>query len=138
MVLKGQVFMLDVLFAFFVILLSFASFMSLLYLSDRTMTGHYREFITQKKLLDASEKLITIELADYSGNSLRHHSLSIDKIQKFCELGLDGIKRNLALDGYNISLKIGELLNEGNCSGMTVKRIALCGGNVCVLKICAE
>jgi len=137
MVLKGQAFMLDVMFAFFVILLSFASFMSLLYLSDRTMTGRYHEFITQKKLLDASEKLVTIELADYSGNSLKHHSLSIDKIRSFGALGLEKIRRNLALDGYNISLDIGEL-SEGNCSGMTVKRIALCGGDACVLRICAE
>jgi len=143
MVLKGQVFMLDVSFAFFVLLLIFFSFLQVIALSNKTMVEGYENFVRQKRVLDASEKLVSIELAEYSENTLKHHVLSLDKINNFERLGLEKIKENLLLDDYDVSIVIkteeGRLLGLGNASdGTVIKRIAICGGNVCVLEIHAE
>jgi len=143
MVLKGQVFMLDVTIAFFVILLMFFFFLNVSSLSNRTMTESYQNFVKEKRLLDASEKLVSIELADYSENTLKHHVLSLDKIADFSRLSLEEIKQNLLLEDYDVylSLKSGDkrLLSFGNAIGGTlVRRIALCGDEVCVLEISAK
>lgn len=143
MVLKGQVFMLDVTIAFFVILLMFFFFLNVSALSNRTMTESYQNFVKEKRLLDASEKLVSIELADYSENTLKHHVLSLDKIADFSRLPLKEIKQNLLLEDYDVylSLKSGDkrLLSFGNAIGGTlVRRIALCGDEVCVLEISAK
>ena len=143
MVLRGQAFMLDVTIAFFVILLLFFFFLSVSSLSNRTMSENYREFVREKRLLDASEKLIAIELADYSENTLKHHVLSMDKIADFSRLPLKEMKQSLLLEDYDIhlSLKRGdeELLSAGDSSGGTlVRRVALCGSEVCVLEIRAK
>jgi len=143
MVLKGQIFMLDVTIAFFVILLMFFFFLSVSSLSNRTMTESYQNFVKEKRLLDASEKLVSIELADYSENTLKHHVLSLDKIADFSRLPLKEIKQNLLLEDYDVylSLKSGDrgLLGFGNAGdGIMVRRIALCGDEVCVLEISAK
>ena len=136
-------FMLDVTVAFFVILLLSFFFLSVSSLLNRTMSENYQEFIREKRLLDASEKLIAIELADYSENTLEHHVLSIDKIAGFGLLSLAEMKQSLLLEDYDIhlSLKKGdeELLSAGDGSGGTlVRRVALCGSEVCVLEIRAR
>ena len=143
MVLKGQVFMLDITFAFFVILLMFFFFLSVTALSNRTMVEDYQNFVKEKRLLDASEKLIAIELADYSENTLKHHVLSLDKIADFGRLSLEEMKQNLLLEDYDVylSLRSGDkrLLSFGNAvGGALVRRIALCGEEVCVLEISAR
>jgi hypothetical protein len=143
MVLKGQGFMLDVFFAVTVVLLMFFSFLSVLSLANKNAGESYKEFVLQKRLLDASEKLVTIELAEYSENTLKHHILSMDNITKIGALGIENIRQLLLLDGYNISLSIRtedrELLDIGDAVGRTViKRIALCGGELCVVELRAE
>jgi len=143
MVLKGQIFMLDVTIAFFVILLMFFFFLSISSLSNRTMTESYQNFVKEKRLLDASEKLIAVDLADYSENTLKHHVLSLDKIADFSRLSLKEIKQNLLLEDYDVylNLKSGDrgLLGFGNAGdGIMVRRIALCGDEVCVLEISAK
>jgi hypothetical protein len=143
MVLKGQIFMLDVTIAFFVILLMFFFFLNVTALSNRTMTESYQNFVKEKRLLDASEKLVSIELADYSENTLKHHVLSLDKIADFSRLSLEEIKQNLLLEDYDVylSLKSGDkrLLSFGNAGdGIMARRIALCGNEVCVLEISAK
>ena len=144
MVLKGQIFMLDVSFAFFVLLLVVFSFLQVTALSNKTMTENYEQFMAQKKVLDASEKLVSVELAEYSENTLKHHVLSLGKIRDFGEMGLEKIKQDLLLEDYNVSLTIktadgNELLNLGGASdGAVVKRIALCGDEICELEIHAK
>jgi hypothetical protein len=142
MVLRGQVFMFDVVLAFLVLLLIFSSFLQTIFLANGTMGESYENFLREKKILDASEKLIAVELAEYSENTLKHHILSLEKIKKFGAQEPEEMKRNLLLSDYNVSLSIKadkELLKVGdNLDGTVVKRIALCGGEVCIIEIRAK
>lgn len=142
MVLKGQIFMLDVSFAFFVLILAIISFLSIMMLMNKSMAIDYSDFVRQKRLLDASEKLISAELADYSENTLKHHVLSLEKIGGLGRMGVSEVKRDLLLEDYDIYLSITienrRILEIGEKGGMSVKRIALCGGEACVLELNAR
>jgi len=140
MVLKGQVFMLDLSSAFLVLLLMSSSFLAIMAMTNNRIIDSYGDFMKQKKLLDASEKLISVDLAVYSENTLKRHELSMEKIQELGYKSVEELKHELLLDDYNVSLKIdkgGEIiLDVGESSGgVAVKRIVLCGDETCVLEI---
>jgi hypothetical protein len=143
MVLKGQVFMLDLSSAFLVLLLMCSSFLALMSIANHKMGDSYGDFMKQKKLLDASEKLLSVDLAVYSENTLKHHELSIEKIQELGYKSVEELEHSLLLDDYNISLTIArsdeKILEIGEAiGGIVVKRIALCGDETCVLEISAR
>jgi len=137
--LKGQIFMLDLSLAFLILLMLFSFLLSMLWLSNKKIAGNYEEFIVQKKLLDASEKVM-LDLAEYSENTIKHHNLSATKIMEFAGRGLEEIKRELLLENYNISIKLTtasgkNMLEVGESNGMSIKRVAVCGDELCVLEI---
>jgi uncharacterized membrane protein len=139
MVLKGQIFLLDASLAFLTILLSFSTFLATAYLTAHNMEQSYTDFIRQKRLLDASEKLITVDFAGYSENTLKHHRLSMTKMSA----SIDDLKHSLLLDDYDIALSVSagglSLVVLGNATGgAVVKRVALCGEEICVLELRAE
>lgn len=143
MVLKGQVFMLDLSSAFLVLLLMSFSFLTLMAMTNNRIGDSYGDFIRQKKLLDASEKLVSVDLAVYSENTLKHHELSMEKIQNLGQEGMEELKHRLLLDDYNVSLTIvwkdKKILEIGESfGGIVVKRIALCEDEMCVLEISAR
>ena len=143
MVLKGQVFMLDLSSAFLVLLLMSLFFLAIMAMTNNRISDSYGDFMKQKKLLDASEKLISVDLAVYSENTLKHHELSMEKIQSIGQKSIEELKHSLLLDDYNISLTIArsdkKILEMGESfGGIVVKRIALCGDETCVLEIRAR
>jgi len=143
MVLRGQIFMLDLSLAFLLLLLMSFSFLALMSMTNQKMGGSYSDFMKQKKLLDASEKLLSVDLAVYSENTLKHHELSMEKIRELAYKSAEELKHELLLDGYNVSLTIArsdeKILETGESfGGIVVKRIALCGDETCVLEISAR
>ncbi len=143
MVLKGQVFMLDLSSAFLVMLLMSFSFLALMATTNNRIGEGYGDFMKQKKLLDASEKLISVDLAAYYENTLKHHELDLEKIRELGYKSADELKHGLLLDEYNVSLTIArndeKILEIGGAiGGIAVKRIALCGDETCVLEIRAR
>jgi hypothetical protein len=143
MVLKGQVFMLDLSSAFLVLLLMSFTFLAIMAMTNNRISDSYGDFMKQKKLLDASEKLLSVDLAMYSENTLKHHELSMEKIRDLGYKSMEELKHSLLLDDYNVSFRIDKgdemILDMGNASGGTaVKRIALCGDETCVLEISAK
>ena len=150
-------FTIDLFISFLVLCMISCFFILDAFIIAKQTRERYAQFILQKKIFDASEALITtagsprdwvkperIGLAEYSENSVKHHILSEDKIKKMSELGLDFIKENLLLEDYEVNIVIKkrngiELLNIGEkIKGTSVKRIALCGEEPCVLEITAK
>lgn len=135
--------MLDLSSAFLVMLLMSFSFLALTATANNRVSDSYGDFMKQKKLLDASEKLVSVDLAVYSENTLKHHELAMEKIQELGYKSMEELKHRLLLDDYNVSLTIvrsdKKILEMGGAfGGIAVKRIALCGDEMCVLEIRAR
>jgi hypothetical protein len=142
MVLNGQIFSIDASFAFIVLIICTVFFLSIASYLNKETANKYLEFMKEKRLVDASEKLVSITLAEYSQDTLKHHELSLEKISLLSTTDILEIKKVLLLEDYNISLKIdagnSSLLDIGDAGGSVVKRIALCGEEICIVKISAK
>jgi len=98
-------------------------------------TQSYALISTQKRLLDASEFLVSSDsgLAIRYDNELKHHQLDVSRISG---KGQEALSEMLLV---NASLRItsggNEMIHIGDCNGITVKRIALCNDEVCILEL---
>lgn len=140
--MRGQAFLTDACIAFLILLFCAVFSLSVASFLNKGSAEEYLEFMRERRLIDASEKLVSVMLAEYSQNSLKHHELSPDKIRALSAVDLDTLREELLLEEYNISLRItagnSSLLDMGAQGGAAVKRIALCGGEVCIVALGAE
>jgi hypothetical protein len=112
-------------------------------------------FILQGKLFYASESLVAtagyppdwnagnverLGLARVAENTVKHHELDAGKMGMMKEMNASSIKSHLNLEGYDIGIRLTEtgsrrvILENGNASGTTVRRFALCP-QPCMLEI---
>jgi hypothetical protein len=155
---RGQVFGFDTVFAFAVFCLIFFVIFSIAAQLTHAASWQYHEFIIQKQLYDASEALLTtpgyprdwtpetvqrLGLADYSENRVRHHELSLEKINAMALMPKEHVRSLLVLGEYAVSISIHTrhgriLMNLGEPGDFVVKRFALCGDDECVVEISAS
>ena len=87
-----------------------------------------------KKLLDGSEFLISADLPVKENNVLKHHQLDMRNVSS---LSYQELVDRINIDAGLTIRKSSGTIRIGDCDGMTVKRIALCGGEVCILELSA-
>ena len=130
MVLKAQVFSTDIITALLIIMI----ICSLIIIKqDEIMSktiSNYQDFQLQKRLLQASELLITTSdkgLAKYENNAVKHHEINLSKKIN---------QSHLLLDNYETCITI----NDNNCAHFPNKitRFAVCEGEICKVEISAR
>src|SRR3989338_881169 len=89
--------------------------------------------------------VVTLGLAQYdkNQNTVMHHQLDEGKIGRLRNMDITEVSRALRLDDYSISLsikssKMPQLKIGPDLVGITIKRVALCGGVECVIEITAQ
>lgn len=147
--MKGQIFILDLGFAFiiycFTIFIFFSSTATLINSSKMS----YEEFEIQKKLFDASEMIIStsnisrLGLAVYEENTVKHHMLDMKKVNQLSEMNQSMVKEMFMLEDYEVCIQIKTRNNEEilpGCEeeGIKITRFAICGDEECVLEIWAR
>ena len=146
---KGQIFILDLGFAFimycFTIFIFFSSTATLINNSKMS----YEEFEIQKKLFDASEMMIStsnisrLGLAVYEENTVKHHVLDMKKIDQLSKMNQSTVKEMLMLENYDVCIQIKtrngeEILSSCDKEGIKITRFVICGDEECVLEIWAR
>jgi hypothetical protein len=140
------IFSLDVSLGALLLLAAAVAAFSQLSLAIHETADAYGKFLLQKKLLDASESLVTtagyppdwdaktvrrLGLARVAENSVKHHEIDAAKLRLMRRMDKSRIAGLLALDGYDVGIKITEidghvLLEKGSVAGTSVRRFALC------------
>ena len=145
---KGQ-FMLDLAFAVLIYSLIIFYTISTISIIIGNGTTDFREAKTRSRLFDASEVMLTNPNVTYGGlalyeeNSVKHHELDIGKFGDFLNSFAE-IKQRLLLEGMDVFVRIttegGKTLLEAGkpINGSKVSRVALCGGESCVVEIIAK
>ena len=147
--MKGQIFTLDLGFAFiiycFTIFIFFSSTATLINSSKMS----YEEFEIQKKLFDASEMMIStsnisrLGLAVYEENTVKHHVLDMKKVSQLSEMNQSMVKEMFMLEDHEVCIQIKtrngeEILPSCDEEGIKTTRFAICGDEKCVLEIWAR
>ncbi|RLG21624.1 hypothetical protein DRN74_01840 [Candidatus Micrarchaeota archaeon] len=141
---KAQIFLSDVLIAFFVLILSISLFQIFITQRYASIKQSYNCFESQRALIDASELLIStssedngIGLAVKMANNVKHHQLSkksIEMLKKHDDLGRElALPRHWGLFIYEINGR--ELFSAGKKEGLALRRFALCGNKECVVEL---
>lgn len=146
---KGQIFTLDLGFAFimycFTIFIFFSSTATLINSSKTS----YEEFEIQKKLFDASEMMIStsdisrLGLAVYEENTVKHHVLDMEKIDQLGKMNQSMVKEIFMLENHNVCIQVKtkdgkRILPSCEEEGIKITRFVICGDEECVLEIWAK
>lgn len=136
MVLKAQVYSIDVLVATMILIVMIFCALGAIKERQTNAIGNYENIRLQQKLLQATEMLITTPekgFVKYENNTARHHVIDTEKVRLN--------KESLLLEKYEVCLTISaDSYSYGKCSHYATKiiRYAVCGDEICKLELSAR
>lgn len=110
--LRGQAHLMDASVAFIVMAFSVSFFMASLLWHHQRLAEDYQRFDAQRRMLDESQRIISGE---------KHHRVDAESIE--------------TTYGLRVVYLEGGVLQRGGAEGNVVRRIALCGGERCVIEL---
>ncbi len=127
--MKGLFFSLDAITAFiiivFILSFSFAFFANTLSIQKKS----HSSFSTQADLIRVSELMVSSSdkgLVKYENNEVKHHEVKEENFN---------LKKVFMFDGKKYGVEVMGLKSSGFFEGDGVSRIALCGSDLCVIKV---
>ena len=127
--MKGLFFSMDAIIAF-IIILAMVSFSFSFLLDDfANEKEDYKQFSAQADLVQVSELMVTNSrkgLVVYENNLVKHHQIRKEY------WNFKGLKN---FDRINYGIEVLSLREKSSYEGESVSRIALCGSELCVVKI---
>ena len=127
--MKGLFFSLDAIVAFVIILFILGFSFSFFTRSLSTEKQNYSFFSTQAKLIQVSELMVTDSekgLVKYENEEVKHHQLKQENFH---------LKKEVSIDGENYGVEVLALNQKGSFQGISISRLALCGDDLCVVKV---
>jgi|GEM_PF-5804247 len=130
--MKGLFFILDSMIAFVIILFILSFSLAFLFNNFMNEKNSYKNFSSQVNLIQVSELMVTDSkkgLVVYENNLVKHHLIK----QEYWSL-----KTIKLIDGVSYAIEVLKLGEKSSFKGKSVSRVALCGGNLCVVKVTEE
>ena len=127
--MKGIFFSLDLMVAFVLLLLVFSFSFEFLFGNFANEKEEYEKFSEETNLIKVSELMLTDStkgLVEYEDNSVKHHLIKPEYWH---------LKKTEAIDGIDYHVEVLRLNEESSFNGNSISRIALCGRNLCVVKV---
>ncbi len=127
--MKGVFFSFDLMVAFAVIMLIFSFSLNFLFGNFYNQKQAYEKFSREVDLMKVSELMVTDSnkgLVEYEHNSVKHHIIKQDYWH---------LKETEEIDGTLYHIEVLGLNEKSSFNGSSISRIALCGRDLCVVKV---